>query len=131
MPKGDARKGNGGWGGPAKGKGRGDGIPKPWTKDTPTLTTIPGAKGIITAAKLSRIEREARNAERLEQLHTNLMKIALEGETENNRLSATVAAINRLEGMPVSRNIHEGAGNGPIEISVISRVIVDPKKSGE
>ena len=106
MPKGDGRRGNGGWGGPAKGKGRGDGIPKPWTKDTPTLTTKPGHHPEPTPAKLSRMERAARDQEQAEQMRANLVNSALTGKTEKARVAASVAVLNRLEGMPLARNVN-------------------------
>lgn len=106
MPKGDGRRGNGGWGGPAKGAGRGDGIPRPWTKDTPTLTTKPGHHPEITPAKLSRMERAARDQEQADQMRANLVQLALHGKTENARVAASVAVLNRLEGMPLARNVN-------------------------
>lgn len=53
--------------------------------------------------KLLKAEREARIA----QLTEHLGDLALNAEREETQVSATVAALNRLEGMPRQRNENE------------------------
>ncbi len=79
----------------------------PFTADTPTRRTIPNAASYPpSAAGLCRMERKAHGADRLEALYENLMEIALRGTTEANQLAATIALLNRLEGLPVARNVN-------------------------
>jgi hypothetical protein len=83
------RKGNGpGWGGPAKGAGQ-QGVGNS------------GGRRPKEIEALMRAERE----ERIAALTAHLTTLAFEAEQENIRFQATVAALNRLEGTPISRSM--------------------------
>ncbi len=92
-----------GWGGPAKGAGVWSA--NPYTTHTPTRRTIPGGKGDPG-------KRAARDAKRLTQcakadeLRALLSDLAFFAEREETRLSAAIALLNRLEGLPVARNVN-------------------------
>ena len=75
--------------------------------------------------RAQRREIAADKEARINQLNDNLMDLALNGKFEQTRTAATIAALNRLAGMPTQRSEISGQGGGPIE--TIRRVIVDPK----
>ncbi|MBS7811202.1 hypothetical protein [Roseococcus pinisoli] len=65
----------------------------------------------------------ASREERVQALKDHLLNLAMGAEREETQLSATVALLNREEGMPVARNEVSAPGGGPL---VIERRIVDP-----
>ena len=90
--------GGAGWGGPASGNA-GDKFPKPFD-DTTRINF-----NALTAEQKERLSalkamREIAKEERVELLTANLIQTALFSENETLRLNATVAGLNRLEGMP-------------------------------
>lgn len=88
-PGNGAGKGDG-WGGPAKGAG---GPPiKPGDPD-----------GI--QAMSNDPEVKAKAADRAEELKDHLYKLALKAERQETQLAATVAYLNRAEGMPIARTV--------------------------
>ncbi len=83
------RKGNGpGWGGPAKGPGQ----------------QGPGNSGGRRPREVEALMRAERE-ERIAALTAHLTDLAFSAEQENIRFQATVAALNRLEGTPISRSM--------------------------
>jgi len=90
------RVGNGagkgvGWGGPAKGQGA-----APYAKGEP-LRPKQGTGRTAEAVDAK--------ADRIAMLTANLEHLALSAEREETRVSATIAALNRLEGLPIARQI--------------------------
>ena len=80
------RRGHGaGWGGPAKGAGNHDAGPGRPRKE---------------AAEVIAMAKEARSA----ALKDQLLTLAFEAEREETQLQASVAYLNREEGMPVARH---------------------------
>lgn len=89
-----------GWGGPAKGAGKGPA--KPFTAESPTRQTIPGGKGDPVKMD-ARAEKRARDEVRAEELRDHLYTLATKAERQETQLSAAVAFLNRVEGMPVAK----------------------------
>lgn len=82
-----------GWGGPAQGA-HPDGAP--FTADSPTRHRGPGdPKKMAERAAFA-----AEKAARVEQLLQHLGNLALNAKREETQVSATVAALNRLDGLP-------------------------------
>jgi hypothetical protein len=96
------RHGNGpGWGGPASG------IPARSSDPSDKRAAFsPGNKAQkretdpIKVAKKRRFKKD--KAERIKQLTDHLSHLALNAETETLQVHATIAALNRLDGMPVA-----------------------------
>lgn len=87
-----------GWGGPARGNaGDRPATPTPHTAEMRAILKDP----IAMAER--KILREAK-ADRIEQLIDHLCDLGLNAEREETQASATVAALNRLEGMPKQKN---------------------------
>lgn len=110
------RKGNGaGRGGPAKGAGKGDGWGGPAQGE--------GSKECVSAFQhMSNDEIIRANAEaRRAMLKDNLLLLALRAERQETQVSATVAYLNRDEGMPTQKQ--------EIEARVASHVIRAPAKA--
>lgn len=94
-PTSGTRKGNGaGWGGPAQGSGTGG---------------EPVAFEAGNQAASGRQQPDLSKAERIARLQDNLEHLALYGENENVRVSASNHLLNRLDGMPIARNINVNA----------------------
>jgi hypothetical protein len=92
-----------GWGGPARGAGTG-GPARPFQQGN--STRVPYRQGLGDPAKIEK--RRVRTAEkqaRIAQLTDFLEDLALNTEHEGTRLSATVAALNRLAGYPVPMKV--------------------------
>lgn len=87
-----------GWGGPARGNA-GDRPATP-TAHTDEMRAI--LKDPIAMAE-RKILREAK-ADRIEQMTEHLCELGLNAEREETQVSATVAALNRLAGLPVATN---------------------------
>jgi hypothetical protein len=86
-----ARRGNGaGIGGQAKGKGH------PPFADSQEAAAIQA---------LHTPERAKSKEERAAALLEHLERLAVTAERENDQIAATVAALNRLEGMPIARTV--------------------------
>jgi len=96
------RHGNGvGYGGPAKGSG----------SDAPSFSDslqnqIIGAEPWSQHVRQSKAEREARRADQAEAVKDEIYRIATKGVREADRVNAGVAFLNRIEGMPVARNLN-------------------------
>lgn len=103
------RHGNGfGWGGPAKGAGKG-GAAKPFTIDTPTrvFKTVIEARAERPSGAVSGYElRKLINEERAQELKDHLYSIATTARHEITQVRAAEAWLNRHEGMPVARNLN-------------------------
>ena len=98
-----------GWGGAARGAGSG-GPARPFRRGN--ATRVPFHKGLGDPAKVEqRRVRTAENEARIAQLTDFLEDLALNAEHEGTRLSATVAALNRLDGYPVAKT--KGQNSGP------------------
>ncbi len=105
-PSGIPAKGVGkgdGWGGPPKGAGRGGPAtrkkpPPPFTAATRPTSNKPNPKNA------KRKKAMADKAARIEQFNDHLADIALNAPRDETRLSALIAALNRLEGMPKQQN---------------------------
>jgi hypothetical protein len=99
-----------GHGGPAKGKGHGGparGVhPVGWggpARGGPNRPAIKAGDGI--QAMSNDPEIRARNKQRVEDLKDHLYGLAKGAEREETQLAATIAFINREEGLPVARQI--------------------------
>lgn len=119
----------GGWGGPPKGAGRG-GPAKPFTADSPTRVTVPlaearAANGDRPSAYATRKERDEQRAE---TLRDHLYALATTAERQETQLSAAVAFLNRVEGLPVARQLIAGDPDGG---AVQHAVVLIPCKSGD
>lgn len=89
------RKGNGAGHGPGKGDGWGgqaNGASK-----APPFSSDDQHRGAHTAAAIDG------KAARIERLLNNLERLALGAEREETQVTATVAALNRLDGLPVQK----------------------------
>ncbi len=106
-----------GWGGPARGAGTG-GPAAPWSAASPTRRTLPSQEALKTStpAKLRRMGRDAERAERYEALMAVLMELAFNGATEAVRVDASIAALNRIEGLPKPMNQDTGLSGGELSI---------------
>jgi hypothetical protein len=105
MPAKGAGKGDG-WGGPPKGAGRGPKLgPKPANK-APNWTAQPprGSPEKIARRKKAKADKAAR----IEQFNNELADLALNAPRDETRLSALIAALNRLDGLPIAtqRNLN-------------------------
>lgn len=90
------RRGNGaGWGGPAKGAGHGK-------RPAFTPDTAPRGHGWVVTTG-SEVERKARDAERAALIRDHLYTLATTAERQEAQITASVAFLNRVEGLPVSR----------------------------
>lgn len=100
------RKGNGpghpgstgdGWGGEAKGASA---VSQEHTPFQPgnTMNTLPRNP-----------DRAAVNAARADELMDNLYRLATKAEREETQVSATTAWMNRVQGMPIARNVNVNA----------------------
>ena len=99
-------KGNGpGRGGPAKGHGWG-GPPK----GASTSRIKPGDPEGIQALS-NDAEIKACAAARAEALLDHLFHLAMKADRQETQLAASVAYLNRVEGMPVARNINRTVGD--------------------
>ena len=99
-------KGNGsGRGGPAKGHGWG-GPPKGASTTRIKLGDPEGIQALSNDAEI-----KARAAARAETLLDHLFHLAMKGEREETQLAASVAYLNRVEGMPVARNLNQTVGD--------------------
>lgn len=103
------RLGNGigqgaGWGGPARGAGRG-GAARAYTAGCPTRRTFPGGQG-DPGKRVARDEERASRAATADELRAHLSHLAFHAEREETQLSAAVALLNRIEGLPVARNVN-------------------------
>lgn len=87
-----------GWGGEAKGQGNGSPVP-PVGKVATEARADPHVR---TLAALKRADRETRIA----ALKDVLLEIAIDGETENGRIAAANALLDREEGKPIARNMN-------------------------
>lgn len=86
-----------GWGGPARGSG-GDGrLYGPLTKDIRDKA-VAVRKDPIAMAERRKFKRS--QEERIDQLIGNLGDLALNADRQETQVSATIAALNRLDGMP-------------------------------
>jgi hypothetical protein len=90
-----------GWGGPASGIPAG-GVRPPFAKGHKPAA---GPKDPVKIAHRRLVK--AAKAARIAQLTDNLCDLALNAEVESTRMAATVAALNRLEGMPATININK------------------------
>jgi hypothetical protein len=102
-----AGKGDG-WGGPARGAGQG-GPARRFTARSATRHAGAGDPAKVAA----RAARSAAEQARVERLIAQIGDLALNAEREETRVSATVAALNRLEGMPRQRNETANFDAGP------------------
>jgi hypothetical protein len=99
-----------GWGGAAKGAGRG-GPARPFQAGNVTRVSFHTGQGDPAKAEKRRAllaEQEARNQQMIDLLY----ELALNATREETQLSAAVAALDRLEGKPVrrSKNVNFDAG---------------------
>lgn len=96
-----------GWGGPAKGASTHGKVPR----------FQPGNPGPRKLTKLTpeqcAIRRQERN-DRVESLIDALEVIAYEAEREETQLSAAIAFLNRLDGLPVARNLNHDGRDGTL-----------------
>jgi hypothetical protein len=99
-----------GHGGPAKGKGHGGparGVhPVGWggpARGGPNRPAIKAGDGIQAMSNDPDIR--ARNLARVEELKDHLFGLAKGAEREETQLAAAVAFMNRVEGMPVARQV--------------------------
>jgi hypothetical protein len=102
-----------GWGGEAQGwveKGK---TKKAWTK--------PDSEKV---ALLFSDEPET-DVSRAKRLRDHLAFLAENADRQETQIAATVAWLNRVEGLPIARNLNVNA-DGNEKIDVIRRVIVDP-----
>lgn len=100
------RRGNGcgkgqGWGGPAKGAG----------SDAPSFSDslenrIGGVEPFDEQVRQSAAEREVMRKEQAEELKDELYRIGKHGLRESDRVPAITAFLNRVEGMPIARNVN-------------------------
>lgn len=103
-------KGQGpGWGGPAKGAGVG-GPAVPFTADSPLLHTMPGGPGVLGAVgdpvkKLNREEKAAITERRADAAWAR-MDDMVGDPTHPSHYLAVRETLNRVDGMPVARNIN-------------------------
>lgn len=96
-PTSGTRRGNGaGWGGAAKGEG---------------VAGEPVAFEAGNQAAVGHGPHDLTKAERIARLQDNLEHLALHAEAENVRMQASNHLLNRLDGMPIARNINVNAGN--------------------
>lgn len=99
------RRGNGGmgvgWGGPANGPGSS----APSFVDS-LENRIGGVAPLDPQVRQSKAEREARRLEQAEAVKDEIYRIATKGVREADRVNAGVAFLNRVEGMPVARNLN-------------------------
>jgi hypothetical protein len=97
-----------GWGGEARGAGRG-GPAKPFQPGN--TTRVPFHKGLADPTKGEhRRARTAEKAARIEELTELLCDLAFNSDCEGTQLNATIAALNRLEGYPVAKTEHQNSG---------------------
>ncbi len=99
------RRGNGGmgvgWGGPANGPGSS----APSFVDS-LENRIGGVAPLDPQVRQSKAEREAMRLEQAEAVKDEIYRIATNGVREADRVNAGVAFLNRIEGMPVARNLN-------------------------
>ncbi len=99
------RRGNGGmgvgWGGPANGPGSS----APSFSDS-LENRIGGVAPADPQVRQSKAEREAKRLEQAEAVKDEIYRIATKGAREADRVNAGVAFLNRVEGMPVARNLN-------------------------
>lgn len=77
-------------------------------------------------AVAERVKLAVEREERIAQLTDNLGDLALNAEREETRVSATVAALNRLEGMPKQRNENL---NAEVTFEKLVEASLKPKKT--
>ena len=107
-----------GWGGPARGPGAG---PK-FEKFMEGNQTEHPAGDDYRERRQKRRELRAAGAERLQQLKDHLADLALNAEHEATQVSATVAWLNRDEGMPAQTNKN-------LNVDVISGLPLDQQRA--
>ena len=90
-----------------KGNGSGRGGPP---KGASTTRIKPGDPDGIQALS-NDAEIKARAAARAEALLDHLFHLSLKAQREETQLAASVAYLNRVEGMPVARNINQTVGD--------------------
>lgn len=120
MPKSEAKQtvgrryGNGvgkgdGWGGPATGNERVEPNRAAPFQPGNTMGTRP---------------RSMDHSERLHELREHLYRLAKTAEREETQLSATIALMNRLEGMPIARNINFNSEDpASLDDAALARII--------
>ena len=94
-----------GWGGPAKGAGKGPAY-GPTTAETFEILRAKKASA-PPEVKAKRKKAKADKAARVEQFNDHLADLALNAAREETQVSATIALLNRLDGMPRQRNENE------------------------
>lgn len=111
--RGAASKGDG-WGGEAKGSG--------------AAPFKPGNKASAGPRDMTT------NEEKAERLRQHIYKLAEGAEREETQLSAAIAWLNRVEGMPVARNLNINSNAVPVEDTratvreLLAETLPQPKK---
>ena len=116
MPSGEkSLRGKGdGWGGPPKGAGRGgearNSRPEKNRPDVapkvPSFADAPKAGPGRGHVSVSGEDRRARDAERSEIAQEKLFSLVTTANRQETQLSAAVALLNRIDGMPIARNLN-------------------------
>lgn len=102
---GKVTKAGDGWGGPARGAGTGGPARAFTKKDAAAFMFTPEKQPDMSPeAVKARREVKAEREDRIEQLTMHLADLGLNAEREETQVSATIAALNRLEGMPKQKN---------------------------
>ena len=119
MPSGEksAPGGNAGWGGPPKGAGRGGPARHPTkefkksgepnvgaalVRDFDGAQPGPGRGHVSSAGE----DRRARDAARSEVAQETLFSLVIGADRQETQLAAAVALLNRIDGMPIARNLN-------------------------
>ena len=119
MPSGEKSTpgGNAGWGGPPKGAGRGgparhpkkefkkSGVPNVGVALAPAFDGTmagPGRGHVSPAGE----DRRARDAARSEVAQEKLFSLVTAADRQETQLAAAVALLNRIDGMPIARNLN-------------------------
>lgn len=101
-----------GWGGPAKGAGNGS---------APNDAAKARAAKLDPEARTLTALRRASREERIAALKDVLLEIAIDGETENGRISAANAYLDREEGKPVQRQVTADVEDARLVINVMTK----------
>jgi hypothetical protein len=134
-----------GWGGDAKGAGKGGAhAPQKRTTKRGKANEADATGAITTETAAGMAERgtdpevRAVNAAKLadrvataEELKLRLSYLAFNAEHEMTSLHATDKLLDRIEGKPTQKTELTGADGGPVAVTEIRRVIVDPKASAK
>jgi len=120
MPSGEKSipGGNAGWGGPPKGAGRGgparnpknpfkkSGAPNDGVPTVPSFADAPKAGPGSGHVSIAGEDRRARREMRAEKMEDRLYELGEGADRQETQLSAAVAYLNQVRGMPLARSVN-------------------------